>query len=111
VGTFDLKDLKKCPNDPNSYTNCDELITTHFHLNFTVDFNASSLIGSNLLNVTAQKDDVKSLILDYQGLVITKVEESTDNGVTFKPATYSTAQGRWGNAVSVNLQNGMINYQ
>lgn len=69
----DLKDLKKCYMDPNSYTNCDEMLTTHFHLNFTVDFDKQSLIGSNTLTVKALKDDVNSLILDYQGIIISGV--------------------------------------
>ncbi len=59
--------------DPNSYTNCDEMLTTHFHLNFTVDFDKESLIGSNTITVKALKDSVTTLILDYQGIVITGV--------------------------------------
>lgn len=68
-----LKDLKKCVNDPNSYTNCDQMLTTHFQLTFTVDFDKQSLIGYNTLTVKAIADNVNSLILDYQGMVITGV--------------------------------------
>jgi hypothetical protein len=48
----------KCKWDPNSYANCDQLLTTHFHLSLYVDFDQNSLIGSNTINMTAQADGV-----------------------------------------------------
>ena len=48
----------KCKWDPNSYANCDQLLTTHFHLSLYVDFDQNSLIGSNTINMTAQVDGV-----------------------------------------------------
>jgi hypothetical protein len=61
-------ELKQCAWDHNSYTNCDQILTTHFHLDLTVDFDKTSLIGTNTLNLTATADNVNTLILDYQGL-------------------------------------------
>jgi hypothetical protein len=90
--------------DPNSYTNCDQMLTTHFHLSFTVDFDKQSLIGSNTLTVQALTDNVNQLILDYQGIVITGVQQSIDAGKTFSNITFSRAEGRWGNALTANLQ-------
>ena len=78
------------------------MVTMHFHLAFTVDFDKQSLIGSNTLTVQALTDNVNSLILDYQGIVITGVQQSND-GTTFNNITYSKADGRWGSALTTNL--------
>ena len=93
--------------DPNSYTNCDQMLTTHFHLTFTVDFDKKSLIGYNTLTVKALADNVNKLILDYQGMSITGVQQSTD-GQTYTNITYSRADGRWGSALTANLQSSKI---
>jgi hypothetical protein len=57
--------------------------------------------------VQALTDNVNQLILDYQGIVITGVQQSSD-GTTFNNITYSKADGRWGSALSANLQSGML---
>jgi hypothetical protein len=49
---------KKCVWDPNSYTNCDQMLTTHFHLSLYVDFDQNSLIGTNTINLMAKADGV-----------------------------------------------------
>ncbi len=67
-------ELKRCKWDPNTYTNCDQVWTTHFHLNFTVDFNQSSLIGTNTIDLITTADNVDQVILDYQGININNVE-------------------------------------
>jgi leukotriene-A4 hydrolase len=103
-----LKDLKKCYMDPNSYTNCDQMLTKHFHLSFTVDFEKQSLIGSNTLTVQALTDNVNQLILDYQGIMIIAVQQSIDGGKTFSNITFSRAEGRWGSALTANLQSSML---
>lgn len=54
-----------CPNDPNSYANCDQIFTTHVHLEIKVDFNQSSIIGSNTLNMKALADGVSIVVLDF----------------------------------------------
>lgn len=51
-------DIKPCAWDPNSYANCDQILTTLFHLELSVDFGKSSLIGSNTINLTATADGV-----------------------------------------------------
>jgi len=67
--------------------------TTNAHLELKVDFDKSSLIGSNTLNVTITKDNTQQIILDYQGIVIQKVEQCNGEGV-FAPVTYSSQNGR-----------------
>ncbi len=73
-----LQDVVPCPNDPNSFTNCNSFVTDHFHLDITVDFDKQSIMGSNTVNVTAIQDGGNTLILDYQGIVVQKVEECGD---------------------------------
>jgi hypothetical protein len=53
--------------------------------------------------VEALTDNVNQLILDYQAIVITGVQQSTDDGKTFTNITYSRADGRWGSALTANL--------
>jgi hypothetical protein len=53
--------------------------------------------------VEALTDNVNQLILDYQGIVITGVQQSSDAGKTFTNITYSRADGRWGSALTANL--------
>lgn len=91
--------------DPNSYANCDAVWTTHAHLELKVDFDKSSLIGSNTLNVTITKDNTQQILLDYQGIVIQQVEQCNGQGA-FVPATYSSQEGRYGNILIINLLQG-----
>jgi hypothetical protein len=82
----------------------------HFYLNLTVDFNQTSLIGSNTLDLIATADNVNQVILDYQGININNVEQSTDNKVTFQKIPYDLAQGTYGNALIVKLPTGKYKY-
>jgi leukotriene-A4 hydrolase len=97
-----IEDVQVCKNDPNSYSNCDQITTTHFHLNITVDFNKSSLIGTNTLNLTALADGVTTVVLDYQGMTVSKVEQCNGQGA-WAPVTTTSVGGRFGNALIVNL--------
>ena len=94
--------ITQCKNDPNSYSNCDQITTTHFHLDIKVDFQQTSLIGTNTLNLTALTNGVNTLVLDYQGLSVSKVEQCNGQGV-FAPVTYTTVGGRYGNALVITL--------
>ena len=60
--------------DPSSYSNCDEIQTEHFQLDIELDFDYSIFIGTITLNMTAVKDNVTQVILDYQGIIVSKVE-------------------------------------
>lgn len=99
--------MKRCKWDPNTYTNCDQVLTTHFHLNFTVDFNQSSLIGTNTIDLITTADNVDQVILDYQGINVNIVEQSTDK-TTFKNVSYDLATGIYGNALIIKLASGKI---
>jgi hypothetical protein len=48
-------------------------------MNVTVDFDKSSIIGTNTLTLEAVADGVSEVVIDYQGLLITLVEiQGTD---------------------------------
>ncbi len=51
--------------DQSSYANCDELNTTHMHLNVTVDFDHRTIMGTNEITLNAIKDGVSEVVLDY----------------------------------------------
>lgn len=45
------------------------------HLEISVDFTKSSVLGFNTLNMTSQVDGLASVVLDYQGMIIDSVEQ------------------------------------
>ena len=81
--------------------------TTHAHLELNVDFAQSSLIGSNTLNLTITKDNTNQVVLDYQGIVIQKVEQCNGDG-QFVPVTYTSQGARYGDILIINLLQGKI---
>jgi hypothetical protein len=88
--------------DPNSYSNCDQILTTHFHLELTVDFAKSSLVGTNTLNLTSLTDGVTQVILDIQGMDIQMVEQF-DGKDKFVAATFTKQTVRYGSALIITL--------
>ena len=56
--------LKPTGIDESSYANVDEIQTTKSWLDITIDFDKESVIGTNTLDMTAQKDGVKFVVLD-----------------------------------------------
>lgn len=63
-----------CPLDPSSYSNCAEVVTSHFHLDIRVDFNISAVGGNVTLNMTSQRDGLDHVVLDFQGMEVRSVE-------------------------------------
>jgi hypothetical protein len=57
-----------------------------------VDFENTVITGSNTLDVKALKDGVSQLVLDTQGLTISKVEQKVSD-TEFKELTFSYQQG------------------
>lgn len=58
--------------DPNSYSNSNEIITTHTHINWTANFNDKCLTGYVLHSMVALRD-VEHIVLDSNSLVIKHV--------------------------------------
>ena len=87
--SFAADKLPTCPNDGSSFSNCDEVETTNFRLDLTVDFDKSSLYGTNILTLKALKDGVTKVVLDYQGIIIQKVEQQMSDK-SYKIASYSS---------------------
>ena len=50
--------LRHCPLDNSSFSNCDEVQTTKFMLDVTVDFDQQSLYGTNTLNMKVLIDNL-----------------------------------------------------
>lgn len=82
--------VKVCPNDPSSYANCADITTTDFQLDVTIDFDSSSISGTNTLTLSALKDGVQTLVLDYQGINIIKVEQQNADKTTYTTLTYTS---------------------
>lgn len=97
--------IKPSTWDESSYANVEAIHTKDFDLNIFVDFDKSTISGTNTLTLRAVEDQVGEVILDYQGMVITKVEAQDEDG-TFKTTTYETQEFPiLGNAIRVNLLN------
>jgi hypothetical protein len=56
--------------DPSSFSNADKIATTNFYLDVTVDFDKSSIYGTNTLTFVAMVEGVSEIVLDYQGIDI-----------------------------------------
>jgi hypothetical protein len=81
--------------------------TEHFHLDIFVDFDVSSVGGYQTLNLTALKDGVNQVVLDYQGMEIIGVEEMDQETnafwvITGKCASYEDQA--LGNALIIPLR-------
>jgi hypothetical protein len=59
--------------DESSFANCAEIQTYNFQLDVYIDFNQSSIQGYNTISMTAVKDNVNQVVLDFQGMEILDV--------------------------------------
>jgi leukotriene-A4 hydrolase len=59
------------PNDPSSYSNTKDIVTTSFHLDLTVDFTKSVITGSNTLTLDVMNPTTQ-LVLDIMSINVTK---------------------------------------
>jgi hypothetical protein len=59
--------------DGSSFANIDDIISTGFHLDISVDFANKKIFGNNTINLTAQTDSVAAIVLDYQGINVKNV--------------------------------------
>ena len=64
----------KFEKDWHSYSNYQDIVTTHVHLNLTVDFDTKQLKGSIEHQLNYLNNATKSLVLDTRDLDIHKVE-------------------------------------
>lgn len=62
-----------CPDDPCSFANSHELVTTSLHLRLTVDFRERRLRGGAELRLRRLSADCRRLVLDTRGLDVTGV--------------------------------------
>lgn len=58
--------------DPSSYANTHDLLTTHFHLDLTVDFAKKQLAGTNTLTFDVM-ERTETMLLDIMDQKVTKV--------------------------------------
>nr|XP_019526546.2 leukotriene A-4 hydrolase [Aedes albopictus]XP_019526549.2 leukotriene A-4 hydrolase [Aedes albopictus] len=66
--------------DPSSYSNADELIIRHVDLDWTVNFEKSTLSGSASLYFKTLRDDVEEIFLDSSELDIASMAIKTSAG-------------------------------
>ncbi|MGN6329978.1 MAG: M1 family metallopeptidase [Rhodanobacter sp.] len=82
--------LAALANDPNSYTQPDQVRVTHLDLNLDIDFPHKQLDGQATLKLDWQNPQAQSLVLDTRDLKIAKVEAvGSDGGTT--PLKYALA--------------------
>lgn len=85
--------------------------TFNFDLDVKVDFDASSVSGTNTISLTAVQDQVQEVVLDYQGMTISKAEALDGTG-NFVEVTYTTmTDAILGSAMSIQLPAAVGRYQ
>ncbi|XP_021711876.1 leukotriene A-4 hydrolase homolog isoform X2 [Aedes aegypti] len=72
--------MRLSPIDPSSYSNAHELIITHIDLEWTVNFEKSTLSGSASLSFKTLRDDVEEIFLDSSDLDIASMAVKTAAG-------------------------------
>ena len=83
---METSDLIHPTKDESTYANIDDIITTHFHLDLTVDFNVKKLYGIITLNMKTLKD-TENIILDCQGVDVSGILDGNGNTLNFKVTT------------------------
>ena len=61
-----------CPTDPSSYANSHQVVTTHIHLNWGVDFVSKTISGWAEYSVQALVE-AGYIVMDVKGIAIKKV--------------------------------------
>ncbi|CAJ0918302.1 unnamed protein product, partial [Mesorhabditis belari] len=75
--------------DPASCSNFDEVLPTHYSLNWTVDFDKELIHGNVVIDLKVKKDTSK-LVLDGSGLTISKIRfEGNQDELKFSVADYA----------------------
>ena len=76
--------------DESSFANIHQVITQHYFLNLTVDFNAKKLIGSNTLTFISRTKILEKVILDAHHLDIQKVVDQYNSVLNYEVVTPDT---------------------
>ncbi|XP_055641440.1 leukotriene A-4 hydrolase [Toxorhynchites rutilus septentrionalis] len=72
--------MRLSPIDPSSYSNAHELIVRHVDLDWTVNFENSTLSGTVSLHFKTLKDDIEEIFLDANELSIASMVVKTTAG-------------------------------
>lgn len=75
-----MSENKHTLNDAYTYSNYDQVITTHLYLDLAVDFEKKSLSGFAELSLKWLSNDAQSVILDTRDLVVHKVLAQNSQG-------------------------------
>ncbi|CDW72343.1 peptidase family m1 containing protein [Stylonychia lemnae] len=89
--------------DPSSFSNADKIATTNFQLDVTVDFDKSSISGTNTLTFQVLFDGVTEIVLDYQGLDISLCEVMGQDGKFNQVETDTHFDNNLGSAIKLYL--------
>ncbi len=71
---------KQVLNDAYTYSNYDQVITTHLYLDLAVDFDKKALTGFAELSLKWLSNDVENVILDTRDLVVHKILAQNSQG-------------------------------
>ncbi|XP_319027.5 leukotriene A-4 hydrolase isoform X1 [Anopheles gambiae] len=72
--------MRLSPLDPSSYSNAQELIIRHVDLDWTVNFDKSTISGTATLHFKLTKKDLEEVFLDVSDLTVSSVAAKSNAG-------------------------------
>ncbi len=89
-----------CPSDPNSFTNSDQAVIKHSHLDWTTNFEKKILQGS-VIHTIAILEPTTKIVLDTKSLSISQIKMVDDN----TPLEYSfgTKDDQFGTPLTIEF--------
>ncbi|KAI8894300.1 peptidase family M1-domain-containing protein, partial [Globomyces pollinis-pini] len=92
--------IKPSLYDPNSYANTHEIVITHAHLNWNINFNQKLITGSVELSFKAITHGVSLILLDTRYLSIKSISDTESTDVKFQ---YLENHSKFGTPLQIQL--------
>ena len=72
------------PADPNSHSRPEEVVTTHLHLDWRIDFSSQTVSGQTTLSCHRLVHQARTLLLDTNMLQVDRVVYNQETDLVFR---------------------------